>query len=46
MSRFIFPVILVALEAGAGAVYYWEGDWRRGSYWALGALMTVFVTVE
>lgn len=46
MSRFIFPLIVVGLNASAGAVYYWEGDWRRGSYWVLCALINVCITLE
>lgn len=40
-----FIVALTALEALAGVCYYWEGDWRRGTYWMLAAAMSVVITV-
>jgi hypothetical protein len=40
-----FIAALTALETIAGICYFWEGDWRRGTYWVLAAAMSVIITI-
>jgi len=46
MKLYIYFIIaLTALEFLAGLSYYMEGDWRRGTYWTLAALMSAVITI-
>ena len=40
----VFPVILIALDVAAAAVYAACGDWRRFIYWMAAATLTATVT--
>lgn len=44
MTRYTFPVAIIALNLGAAAFYLWEGDWRKVVYWAAAAVLTAAVT--
>ena len=40
----IFPLILIALDAGAALVYAWHSDIRHAIYWIAAAILTATVT--
>lgn len=40
----IFPIALMILDLGAGAVYALDGDLRRAIYWVAAAVLTAAVT--
>ena len=40
----IFPIILIALDIGAGGVYACCGDWKHMTYWFAAATLTATVT--
>ena len=40
----VFPLIIIGLSVGAGVVYLYTGDWRRGLYWLFAAALGVCVT--
>jgi hypothetical protein len=40
----IFPSLLIVLDLGAAAVWGWDGDWRRATYWVAAAILTACVT--
>lgn len=40
----LLPVAMMVLSAGASAVYAFDGDWRRGLYWAAATVITAAVT--
>lgn len=42
----IFPGLLIVLSIGASAVYFRQGDWRRGVYFAAAAVLTLMVTID
>ena len=45
MSRSqVFPVLLIALDVGAAAIYAVDGDVRRVVYWLAAAVLTAVVT--
>jgi hypothetical protein len=46
MDPRLFPAILIALDLGASIVYYWYGDWRRGTYWAAAAVLSLMVILD
>lgn len=41
----IFPSLLILLDAGASGVYWWQGNWRMGTYWLAAATITLMVTI-
>ena len=46
MDPRLFPSILIALDLGASMVYYWHGDWRRGTYWLAAMTLTLMVVLD
>ncbi|MCC8160098.1 MAG: hypothetical protein LIO53_02060 [Oscillospiraceae bacterium] len=40
----IFPVLLMALDVGAGILYAWQGDVRKTIYWLAAAVLNAAVT--
>jgi hypothetical protein len=40
----IFPIVLMALDLAAGAVYAGHGDWKKTIYWVAAAVLTATVT--
>jgi hypothetical protein len=40
----IFPIVLMALDLAAGAVYAGHGDWKKAIYWVAAAVLTATVT--
>ena len=40
----IFPIILMALDLGAAAVYAFGGDCRHTIYWIAAATLTASIT--
>ncbi len=40
----IFPTALIVLSAGASAVWFWHGDWRRGVYWLAAVCINYVIT--
>lgn len=43
-TQYIFPVLLIALDIGAAAVYAFGKDWRMTVYWIAAAVLNVTVT--
>ena len=43
-SEYIFPSILIALDAAAALVYAFKADWRMATYWTAAATLTACVT--
>ena len=43
-SQYIFPVILILLDIGAGIVYGCQGDWKKLVYWLAAAVLNITVT--
>ena len=41
---YAFPIVLIALDLGAAAVYAVETDMRRAIYWLAAAILTACVT--
>jgi len=41
MMTKLFPIILIILDLGASAVYFANGDWRRGLYWIFAGELTL-----
>lgn len=41
----LFPFLLIVLDFGASAVYFFSGDTRRGIYWVAAATLTLTVTL-
>jgi hypothetical protein len=44
MNKYIFPVILIALDIGAAVIYGVEGDIRKVIYWVAAAVLNAAVT--
>ena len=44
MKEKIFPLILIALDAGAAIVYACSGEWRKAIYWIAAAVLNACVT--
>lgn len=42
----IFPVILIALQFGAGVVYGITKDWWTAAYWVAAAVLNIAVTFK
>ena len=42
--QYVFPVLLIALDLGAAAVYAFDTDWRKVIYWVAAATLTTVVT--
>ena len=40
----LFPIILIALDVGAGAIYAFNGDWKKTVYWIAAAVLNAAVT--
>lgn len=40
----IFPIILMALNICASAVYGFNGDWKKTIYWVAACVLTATVT--
>ena len=43
-KEYIFPVILIALDVGAGIVYGAAGDYKKLVYWIAAAVLNIAVT--
>ena len=43
-TKYIFPVILIALDIGAGLVYMAHGDYKKFIYWIAAAVLNITVT--
>ncbi len=43
-KEYIFPVLLIALDIGAAAVYAAGPDWRKVIYWLAAAVLNAAVT--
>jgi hypothetical protein len=44
MNKYIFPILLIALDLGAAAVYGFSGDVRKVIYWIAAAVLNITVT--
>lgn len=44
MNKYIFPVILIILDLGAGFVYGFQGDYKKLIYWIAAAVLNITVT--
>ena len=44
MSKFIFPITLIALDFGAGVVYGVNGDIKKMIYWFAATVLNITVT--
>ena len=43
-TTYIFPLILIALDVGAGLVYAVHGDYKKLIYWIAVAVLNITVT--
>lgn len=43
-KEYIFPVLLIALDIGAGGVNRCGPDWRKAIYWLAAAVLNAAVT--
>lgn len=43
-TEWIFPTIILIIQAVASIPYFAKGDWKHGLYWAAAALLTYTVT--
>lgn len=43
-TEHIFPLILIALNVGAGLVYAAHGDYKKLIYWIAAAVLNITVT--
>lgn len=43
-KEYIFPVILIALDVGAGIVYGAAGDYKKLVYWLAAVVLNIAVT--
>jgi hypothetical protein len=43
-AQYIFPLLLIGLDVGAGIVYATQGDWRKTVYWIAAAVLNIAVT--
>ena len=44
MKKYIFPIILILLDIGAGLVYLASGDIKKFIYWIAAAVLNITVT--
>ncbi len=44
MNKYIFPLMLIALDVGAGIVYGIQGDYKKLIYWIAAAVLNIAVT--
>lgn len=44
MTKYIFPITLIALDLGAGIVYGVNGDIKKMIYWFAAAVLNITVT--
>ncbi len=44
MNKYIFPVILIALDLGAAVMYGISGDVKKVIYWIAAAVLNAAVT--
>lgn len=44
MSKYIFPVILIALDLGAAVMYAISKDFKTAIYWVAAAVLNCCVT--
>ena len=44
MKKYIFPIILISLDIGAGFVYLARGDIKKFIYWIAAAVLNITVT--
>lgn len=44
MNKYIFPLLLIALDVGAAAIYLFDGDIKKAVYWVAAAVLNVCVT--
>jgi len=40
----LFPIVLIALDFAASAVYFNVLDWRKAIYWLAAGVLTICVT--
>lgn len=45
-QQYIFPIILIILQFGAGVVYGIIKDWWTATYWVAAAVLNVAVTFK
>ncbi len=43
-KEYIFPLLLIALDIGAGIVYAAAGDYKKLIYWLAAAVLNIAVT--
>lgn len=43
-KEYIFPLLLIALDIGAGIVYAAAGDYKKLVYWLEAAVLNIAVT--
>ena len=44
MNKYIFPILMIALDVGAAGVYLFNGDIKKTVYWIAAAVLNVCVT--
>lgn len=43
-KEYIFPLLLIALDIGAGIIYAAAGDYKKLIYWIAAAVLNITVT--
>ncbi len=44
MNKYIFPILLIALDIGAAVIYAACGDMKKAIYWIAAAVLNITVT--
>lgn len=44
MNKYVFPILMIALDVGAAGVYLFNGDIKKTVYWIAAAVLNVCVT--
>lgn len=43
-KEYIFPIVLIVLDALAAVVYLFDGDYKKCIYWIAAAVLNICVT--
>lgn len=43
-KKYIFPIVLMALDVGAGIIYACDSEYRKCVYWIAAAVLNAAVT--
>ena len=45
-KEYIFPIVLMILDVGAGIIYAYAGDYKKCVYWIAAAVLNAAVTFQ